>query len=211
VALPDLSQIPRKTWIIAVGIAGGATAIMVWRNRDAEPTEPVATVVDDELPGYGGVSTVPGGTSPLISPVIIPGTGDPDAGGGALSELYIGALSGFLESQAAAGQIAQTTMAQLLLDQSAALAAVASAGGSPAGQQPVASTATPEAPTSAPIIPKPPPPAPAFKVEYRNKTKDNGLSGTKRKVWCVRQKIHRYPDGRGVVVSEDKLYDGACK
>lgn len=226
----SVKHAPRWAWITAGGVGIGAGAVKLYRNRAVGDTPPDApgTVVDG---GGTGTALAPASGYPgvVVPPVIIGNqTPDQNQGVGVLQDLYVGAISdvvsgwGGLVQQLIGGQ--QDTQNQMwdflkgqqgiltdqLQSQSSTIAAIASAGGAP-GQ--AISNPSPIV-ISAPIAPPPPTPAPAPpvqpKVRVENRTRDNGRTGAARRVWCNRVHIHDWPDGRSVVVSEDKIHDGAC-
>lgn len=222
--LKAIAQTPKKVWLIGGGIGAGFLVIKFWRGRQGG-TETEATQEATDLspvpgsgqPTYAG-GAYGGAVAPLIPPVIIGGDGgDSLTGVPALQDLYTGVVSSLIGNYENLFGPLYSTQQALLLNQSDTLNSIALAGSSPR-EAPQITVVTQEpipqpAPVAIPTSYTPPaaaPSAPAYKIEYDNRTRDNGLSGAARRVWCNRVTIHRYPDGRGVVVSETKIKNGAC-
>lgn len=224
-----LRKAPKWSIYAGGGVILGGVALKLYRNKTTSDSDPgnssqAADTTTIGTPAYGAASGSPG---PIISPVIIPSADTVDQSGtglGALQELYLGGVSDFTnqmgllmaqilgQQQELTGTLAGsvTGIAGTVSD----LAAAAGAGGPPA---PIGTAASPVvtavAPPAAAPVAAPPP---AFTITYKNVTKDNGLSGSKRVAWCTRQTIHHYPHGRpgdgkvDVVVDENKIKNGAC-
>lgn len=217
--LPDIQRMPKAVWIGALGIAGGAVAIKVWKDRASEDSEQVAT---DATPPGGMDGSLVGatnypitGTAPLISPVIISGDSESGSGtdAGALQGMYLDAIGGLVGGYENMVGPLQSTQQALLLGQNDALLSIINAGGSPgvggsAVSSPVVSAPPPATPTATAI----PTGAtdPVTKVVYENRTRDNGKSGAARNVWCSKVKINVHRSGRRVAVSETKIKNGKC-
>lgn len=204
------------------GVVAGGLALRLYKNRTtADGATPAAGTTDATQigagPVYGPSSGAPG---PIVPPTIIDNSAVDQSGTGLgmLQQLYTGGVQGVFDASQSLiyGLFGQS---QQILDQQAALLnsstntvqQIALTAGAGAPPQPASIAPTPVVAYVPPPAPAPVAPAPqAFRVEYENRTRDNGLSGTRRVAWCNRVTIHRYPDGRGVVVDEQKIHNGAC-
>lgn len=212
----SIKRAPKWTWYTATGLGLGAVAIKFYQNRGGKQDQPITNEIGSEVGSLQG--TTSGGTPPgvIVPPVILGGSGsDPNLGVGPLQDLFMsGAQSIFGAWEAMVGPL-QTTQSSLLMSSTDTISQIALAGAAPQSVgTPVVSAPPIPQPAPITIAPRPviaaPPKPTAPKVEYENRTRDNGLSGTARKVWCNRVTIHRYPDGHGVVVGEVKIKNGAC-
>lgn len=214
----SVKRAPRWAWVTAAGLGIGAAGIKLWNGRDAEQSNATVGTQVDPITGYpiAPTNSVANPVATIVPPVIIGNDGgDSMAGVGALQDLYTSAVQGLLSSYQDVWGPVQTAQLTLLTGNAETIQALALAGSAPNSSTPppAAIVAQPAPVPAAPVAlptPKPATPAPAFKVVYENRTRDNGKSGAARLVWCNRVTIHRYPDGRGVVVAEDKIRNGAC-
>lgn len=204
-----IKKVPKWAWIASVGVVGGV-AVMRWRSNQGSQAD-TASAGDATAPGdYSqGIESFPA-TGTVTSPGYS-GGGD---GGSSVD------LPSLIDSLGNIFAQAQPDWPSIL----ASLPGYAGGGGAPistnTGAAPATNDAAPVAPApQAGATPQAPPPA-AVKtpVNYgpfpytEQRTRDNGKSGSARKVWCNCVRINRYTDSRpSVVVGETKLYDGACK
>lgn len=203
------------------GVVAGGLALRLYKNRTTADGATPATGTDATQIGAGAVyGPSSGAPGPIVPPTIIDNSAVDQSGTGlgALQQLYLGGVQGVFDAGQALvyGLFGQN---QQILDQQGALlgnatntiSQIALTAGAGAPPQPIAVAPTPVVAYVPPPAPAPVAQAPqAFRVEYENRTRDNGLSGTRRVAWCNRVTIHRYPDGRGVVVDETKIRNGAC-
>lgn len=210
----SLKHAPKWTWYTAAGLSLGAIGVRLYKNRGGIQNQPITNQAGAEIGSVQG--TTGGGTPPgvIVPPVIIGGTNpDPNVGVGPLQDLFVNAASNVFHAWEAMVGPLQTSQSSLLMGTVDTISQLALAGGAPQSVGiPVVSAAPIPQPAPVAIAPTPAPAAAAAgpKIEFENRTRDNGLSGTARKVWCNRVTIHRYPDGHGVVVGEVKVKNGAC-
>lgn len=206
----SLKKAPRWAWYTAAGLGLGAAAITLHRNRGGGVEEEgIENVAADDL----GYSTAVGSGTPsgvIVPPVIVGPSTDPNVGVGDLQGLYIGAINDLFTGWEALLGPVMSTQNQLLAGTTETLSQIAQAGSAPVSQ-PTPVVSAPAIPQQAPVkLPVKPVAAATYKTVYENRTRDNGKSGKQRAVWCSRVKIHQYPDGRRIVVSESKIRNGAC-
>jgi hypothetical protein len=205
----SLKKAPRWAWYTAAGLGLGAAAITLHRNRGGGVAEEgIDNVPADDL----GESVPVGSGSPsgvIVPPVIVGSSPDPNMGVGDLQGLYIGATQDlFTGWESLLGPLV-STQSQLLLGNTETLNQIAQAGSAPVSQ-PTPVVSAPAIPQQAPVKLPVKPVAATYRVVYENRTRDNGKSGKQRAVWCNRVMIHQYSDGRRIVVSEEKIRNGAC-
>lgn len=217
-------------WALAAsgGVLIGGIALRTLSNRQGEPADTGGELTTDgEYATYGAYGGSPG---IVVPPIYNQPSSDPGYGPVDLLDTYMGGLQDLLSFQQTASMGIAGEYSQLVEDigtgyqplvsgwgQLAAaqqlgigqaygqvqhVSGLLTGGGATATPAPAGTVAVPAAP-SAPVPASP-------RVEYENRTRDNGKTGAARRVWCNRVKIHRYPDGRTVVVSETKVKEGAC-
>lgn len=205
-----VKKAPRWAWYTAGGLGLGAAAIKLYQHRGGgTATDTTNTPAAD----IGTTVGTTGGTPPgvIVPPVILGGNAaDPNVGVGPLQDLYVGAAGSLFSAWENLLGPVMGTQNQLLLGNADTISQIAMAGGPPqSAPTPVISFLP--IPQHIPVALTPKPAAgPGYKTEFRNATKDNGKAGKQRVAWCVKQEVHRYPDGHGVVVNETKIHDGAC-
>lgn len=219
-----IKRAPRWAWYTAGGVGLGAIALKFYNNRDKpESDQTTANEGDMYAGGIGAASPAYG----IVTPSIVPVESSPDPSG--LLDSMIGGIDTLLTSTGQfwqdvwgptqeqnanmlAGIYGQNQaltglLGGLLEQQQSTIGAIATAGSPPA---PIVQAPPP------PAISAPAPSAPApqtatsYVDQWITRTRDNGKSGAARRVWCNCINVHRYPDGRAVVVSERKVADGAC-
>lgn len=197
-ALKGLKRAPKWTWYIVAGIGLGGVAITILKGRQAKTD--AAPITDGTDPGVGlNPSPQPG---IVVPPVIIPSdSSDPMAGVLPLQELYISSIgqvvAGWQDVANGWQQVYTPVLNQLgsqndqligllggsVQQNNQIIGAIAQAGPAPQAVQ-----------TPLQLPPPPPPPAPA--AASRTHTKDNGLHGSARRVWCM--------------CGDHKVAEGAC-
>lgn len=227
----SIKRAPRWAWITAGGVGLGAAAIKLWNDRDAPATEDDPAAVVDEAAG-GGYQYGAGGASGVIVPPVIvaPPENDANMGVGVLQDLYVSAVGQLVSGWENIWGPVQTAQLSLITDTLPNMIDnLANAGSAPSREPTPVVVHFPEPqPQPQPVAPPPPAPPPpvgpppcppafphrsargCYRVEVERRQRDNGQSGANRKVWCNNVFIHRYSDGSGVVVREDKIKDGAC-
>lgn len=215
-ALTDtLKRAPRWAWVTAAGVGIGAAGIKLWNNRakpDSETTATPTTVYDPTSP-YPVPTSTNSPVATIVPPVIIgQDNGDPNAGVGALQDLYIGAMGSVLEAYESVWGPVQTAQLGLLSGFASTIQDLAIAGSAPnSGGQAPGTSVLPVAivPFPAPAQPAPTPvpaPTPAPKrcttAPYLNLNEATGKcyavvcasgNGEKRK-----GRWHVYQDGHDV-------------
>lgn len=190
----SLKRAPKWAWYTAAGVGVGAAVIKVYKDRDADPSDPEV----GEVVGTAAAPVLAGSPTPtIVPPVIIGGNAaDPNAGVPVLQELYIGAVSDLVHGwEALVGPLTSTVTTIAMEASPNALQALAMAGGPPGLAQdnptPVMTAPAP-APAVAAPVPTPKPPATFTKITKRQTF---GRKADKN-LWCGEAPFHRWSDGR---------------
>lgn len=229
-----IRRAPRWAWYTVGGIAAGTIALKVWKDRgkDEEPSADGNSVPVVDQGSMQSVSPSPAGV--IVPPVIIGNQGDGGVDPTSILSFFQDGMDtlihGYENLWGPVMENNQAILGTVLSQQNewtdGVLDAIMNAGSAPPSSNetttPVVTVQLQPAPTTTPQpAPQPatqqcPPGYPlrsargCYKIEYENRTRDNGRTGSARKVWCNKVTIHRYSNGEGIVAGEDKIKDGAC-
>lgn len=225
--LSDVVQsVPKPALFIAGGLGIGGLVLVMRKNQSPDPSAEDTGMAEEVAVGGVGASSPSYGygagsaAGVIVPPVIISGGGEDSTGvlsAGLLDlqSLYVSGTEGLLSrftdvlfpTMEQNARITDTLLQQNMeihQQTSETIATLAAAGGPPAPaavQGPVTFAPVPQ-PAARPT---PKPAAPAYRVEYENRTRKEG-----KNVWCNRVTIHRYPDGKGKIAGEKKIKNGKC-
>jgi hypothetical protein len=198
----SIKRAPRWAWYTAAGVGVGAAALKLYKGRAAD--SPTQAASDATAAGtYGTPILTASPTSVITPPVVGVSQGSDDGSLLDMMQLYIGAvgstidqLSGVYAPVAATEQQLLTSlpgMWQNIYDsQNTNLQTALQSAPSPSS----AVQAPPQVIVNIPASSPPVQSAPAATAQNKTHTKDNGLSGAARKVWCM--------------CGDHKVADGAC-